>query len=108
MRTPKPITEPIARLSEETMRHLGTFNIPFPERGERGDWEPDIQHYALGIRVLAVARTRVEGTWAAYIDRVPGQDHHDERAEVLLHGSKLSEQIARVLFTTYEGVPYAH
>lgn len=80
------------------------------------DWEkhfaqtnfhPYQRHYALAMRVLAVATTRVEGTWCAYCDAVPGNHHDYEMSEVLDHGDKLGEEVARVLFPEMEGVPYA-
>ena len=63
--------------------------------------------HALSSKVLAVAHTRIEGTWCAYIDAVPGWRHDDEAWAVLLHGEKLSEGVAKVLFPAFEG-PYAH
>ena len=71
----------------------------------------EFKHYvrlhALAMRVLAVAHTRIEGTWCAYINAVPGQDHSGEYQEVLRHGDKLAEKIALQLFPELEGVPYA-
>lgn len=57
---------------------------------------------------FAVARTRVEGTWAAYVDAVPGNTHSAEFQAVLENGAKLIEPIARALFPQFKEVPYAH
>jgi hypothetical protein len=70
------------------------------------DWTPEITIKALAMRVLAVATTRVEGAWCAYIDAVPGQRHRDEYQAVLDHGEKLREDIARVMFPRID-LPYA-
>jgi len=74
---------------------------------EQGEFAPRVRRHALATRVLAVATTRAEGTWTAYIDAVPGEDHRVEQYAVLLHGTKLSEEIARVLFPSFDDVPYA-
>ncbi len=63
---------------------------------------------ALATKVLVVAKTRVEGSWAAYVDAVPGQNHREERHEVLREGTKLPEAVARVLFPEFKDLPYAH
>jgi hypothetical protein len=68
--------------------------------------ERDIQYRALAQHVLAVATTRVDG-WCAYIDAVPGHRHSEEYGEVLKHGDKLPEKVARALFPAYEEIPYA-
>jgi hypothetical protein len=70
-------------------------------------WEPMIAYRALSSHVLVVAKTRVECTWAAYVDAVPGVNHASEVEKVLKHGTKLDERIARVLFSGMHEVPYA-
>jgi hypothetical protein len=70
-------------------------------------WEPACFRYALASRVLAVAKTRIEGMWCAYVDAVPGANHKNEMEDVLKHGSKLDEHFALELFPHFEGVPYA-
>lgn len=70
-------------------------------------WRPRIVIHALASRVLAVARTRIEGTWCAYIDAVPGEDHNAEYREVLYGGAKLPPEIARILFPQFADIPYA-
>jgi len=77
----------------------GMLTLLFPETIEEADkWTPFIQHIALDKEVLAVMKTRVEGTWAAYIGAVPGIDHKRERNEVLEYGTKLPAKLAESLF----------
>ena len=71
------------------------------------NFTPSIYHVALDWCVLAVARTRIEGAWGAYIGAVSGKNHEIERGSVLSIGSKLPESIARVIFPIFKGVPYA-
>ena len=70
-------------------------------------WLPSIHSRALANKVLVVARTRIEGTWAAYCDAVPGNNHDVERHAVLENGDKLLEEVARVLFPMFKDLPYA-
>ena len=80
----------------------------FPRNGEEAEtWQPYSLQRALASRVLAVAKTRVEGAWAAYIDAVPGQDHEREVDEVLRSGVKLPEGVALEVFPQFDGVRYA-
>jgi len=62
---------------------------------------------AFAMRVLAVATTRIEGKWSAYIDAVPGYNHDAEFLPVLQEGEKLSEPIARIMFPEFNPIPYA-
>lgn len=79
------------------MRKVGHFE--FPESAEEVNaWTPFVARHALARRVLAVMKTRIEGTWAAYIDAVPGKSHEEEQNDVLAYGNKLSEPMARLLF----------
>lgn len=71
------------------------------EVGEgRSEW------MALDMRVLVVAREGGIRDWAAYIGAVPGEDHDLEWEEVARHGSKLSEELARVLFPSFRRLRY--
>lgn len=70
------------------------------------EWAPVIRRSALASRVLAVAQTRIEGTWKAYIDAVAGMDHDFEYERVLSHGTELTEQIARAIFPQFSEIPY--
>ena len=71
------------------------------------DWKPTVCLHALASKVLVVAKTRVEGTWAAYCDAVPGDNHEAESISVLENGDKLMEEVARVLFPEFKDIPYA-
>ena len=71
------------------------------------EWKPTIYKYALHSHILVVARTRIEGKWAAYINLVPGVDHDDEMDAVLDLGRKLPETVARALFPCCRDLPYA-
>ena len=66
-----------------------------------------IQTFALAQRVLAVATTRVEGSWCAYIDAVPGNCHAEEADDVLRYGDKLPEPVARIIFPSFSDLFYA-
>lgn len=80
----------------------------FPETpAEAADWTPDVRVVALDRTVLAVARTRVEGAWGAYIAAVPGLNHDDEFDAVLREGGKLHEPIAMAIFPTFAAIPWA-
>ena len=70
-------------------------------------WSPTIHVHALAREVLVVACTRIEGTWAAYCGAVPGHNHDIEHNAVLANGDKLMEDVARVLFPTFDDLPYA-
>jgi hypothetical protein len=61
--------------------------------------EKIIQKCSLDKRVIAVAIVNDEiKDWAAYIDAVPGVSHDREKDEVGRTGTKLSYQLAKVLF----------
>lgn len=91
------------------MIEIGKYGLLFPEKPEEATtWQTTIRRRALATRVLALAKTRVEGTWAAYIDAVPGQNHDHEIWAVMARGTKLGESTARHLFPEFEGIPYAH
>ena len=68
-----------------------------------------IEVVALAHDILAVARTRAEGTWAAYIAPVPGWNHDNEYQAVLDHGTKLDANVAEAIFrrTRFITLPYA-
>lgn len=88
------------------MKTLGHFT--FPETSdETANWDKTLRSKALARRVLAVAITRVEGTWKAYCDAVPGRNHANEYHAVLAEGLALPENLALVIFPQFEGIPYA-
>ena len=96
-----PIFAAVEKMHEPWRSH-------FPKSMEEAKaWKPAIRRRALHKNVLVVARTRIEGAWAAYIDAVPGINHDDEEAAVFRLGNKLPEKIARTMFPALEEVPYA-
>lgn len=64
-------------------------------------------------RVLAVLLRRIDG-WCVYIDAVPGQNHDSEWLNVLHHGDKVRESLARAIVENYfhpgfeVDLPYAY
>jgi hypothetical protein len=79
----------------------------FPKSpAEANVFTPIVRRRALAGRVLAVARTRIECRWSAYVDAVDGQNHADEVAGVLDRGAKLDEPVARALFPEFAEVEY--
>lgn len=95
-----PSTDKAKTLPEKWRDH-------FPNSYESAPgWEPIVRWQGLSMTVLAVARTRIECAWAAYIKAVPGVDHDEEMEEVLRTGTKLTENVARAIFPDFEGVPY--
>jgi len=83
------------------------FDNHFPKTSHAVEnWKPYVRYSALHMRVLTVATTRIEGAWIAYIGNVPGMNHHNEFEEVLDWGISLREDIARILYPEFEGVPY--
>jgi hypothetical protein len=83
-------------------------NIDFPEQHSEAEaWKPTVLRYAFAMHVLAVATTRVEGTWKAYCDAVDGMDHDVEQSGVLHTGAVLAERIAREVFPQFAEIPYA-
>ena len=82
--------------------------ITFPKTPEDArKWVPIVQKTALHSRILAVATTRIEGAWSAYIAPVPGIDHNEEMTEVLRTGNKLHKDLAVLLFPMFAEIPYA-
>jgi hypothetical protein len=89
------------------MRRFGRFDFPTRGTTEHLTWKAVVLYRAMGPRVLAVARTRIEGAWAAYVADVRGVSHQAELPDVLDHGTKLDERVARALFPVLDEVPYA-
>lgn len=80
----------------------------FPRAGQDASgWAPCEVFRALASRVLAVAHTRIEGRWCAYVDAVPGINHRREIDDVLRCGAKLDEAVALTLFPRFQGIEYA-
>lgn len=58
-----------------------------------------LRYRALDRQVLIVAVVNtIVGDWSAYIGAVPGECHEDEYEEVAAYGTKLSKELATVLF----------
>lgn len=57
-----------------------------------------IEFRKLDQRVMVVAKVSHGREWAAYIGAVTGKKDEDEMQAVLENGSKLSTELARVLF----------
>jgi len=88
------------------MKQIGSFKFPETEE-EREGWHPYVQYRALACRVLVVMQTRIEGSWSAYCDAVPGHCHHAEMIDVLDNGDKVPEAVARLLFSFVpDDLPY--
>ena len=82
--------------------------VRFPETEEEARlWKPTIRVEALGTRVLAVAVTRIEGKWKAYIGAVPGHDHDNEWQAVRVDGRALMKEVACAVFPEVAEIPYA-
>jgi len=88
------------------MKVLGNYEFPETEE-ESKDWKPFYTYRALHSQVLVVAKTRIEGKWAAYCAPVPGIDHQEEMKEVFRSGSKVFEDYAKAMFPRFAGIPYA-
>jgi len=53
----------------------------------------------LGIRVLAVLSRRVDG-YSVYVGAVPGDNHDEEWQDVMSHGDKQNEAVAKAIITS--------
>lgn len=86
---------------------------PSPELGKHLDikdidcFKPKIRYIALDSKVLVIARTRIEGTWAAYIGAVDGIRHEEEWEKVAACGTKISKDLAKLLFPDFADISYA-
>jgi len=79
----------------------------FPKSIEEAQaFKPFVRELALSSNVLCVAKTRIECAWSAYVDAVPGLNHRNELEAVLTRGTKLREDVARILFPEFDEVPY--
>lgn len=88
------------------MKIIGKFE--FPEHyNEVEDWRTIYIRRMLHSQVMCLAKTRIEGEWAAYCFPVPGMNHEEEECFWEEKGDKLPEAYARVIFPEFEGVPYA-
>ena len=74
---------------------------------KKSSFEPQVVWHTLARDILVVARTRIEGSWKAYIASTNERSHEDAVAEVLAHGTAVREPIARYLFPHFKDLPYA-
>jgi len=64
-------------------------------------------HFALARNVLAVAHVwPAVGDFRVYLDAVPGRNHEHEAADVLDHGARVSEPVARAIFPRFDALTY--
>ena len=70
-------------------------------------WHRRTMMRSLGPEVLAVAHTRIERKWCAYIGRVFSEDYTEDFGHILAEGTKLDPDLAFQLFPEFLGVPYA-
>lgn len=59
------------------------------------------RYFALDRQVLVVAVEGEVKDWAAYIGAVEGNKHSEEVQKVYERGTKLPEQVARILFPDF-------
>ena len=71
------------------------------------EFEPQIICHTLARDIVVVARSRIEGTWKAYIASTEERSHKDAIPEVLAHGTAVREPIARYLFPHFKDLPYS-
>ena len=84
-------------------------DFPSPDDpSECRGWEPQVSVFALAHKVIAVANTRVEGRWKAYIDAVPGKSHDLEWQAVRREGVTIPHEIAKAIFPAFAEIPYAN
>jgi len=94
---------------EPEWKTIGSHKFP-ANREAAAIWEPAYRWRSIGPNVLAVAKTRVEGEWRAYIDSVNARNHDDGEVmdKVLRFGVPVDETLARGLFPVeFREVPYA-
>jgi len=75
--------------------------IPADQLNFGSSFMPVVKIVALSPTVLCAATTRVDGTWIAYVNSVQGLDYNTEHQGVLNVGAKLTESVAREIFSGY-------
>lgn len=74
-------------------------------------WKPKIASHEFGnfggLMITAVARTRIDGSWRAYIGVTTGDYPEIESKRILSHGAKLAADTARTIFKKFDKLPYA-
>ena len=71
------------------------------------EFEPKIFRQTLAHDIVVVARTRIEGTWKAYIGSTTERRHEDAVPTILMRGAPVHEAMARALFPQFKDLPYA-
>ena len=85
----------------------GSLDFAYPHDSVAiAEWRPQVAVKCLAHKVLAVANTRIEGTWKAYISDVPGKNHDEEWKLVRSHGVTLQEDLAKAMFPGFAEIPY--
>ena len=71
-------------------------------------WEPAIFHRSVGPEIVAVAKSRIEGKWRAYIATTTEANHDNAIEATINWGIPVDEKLARGLFPVeFTEVPYA-
>lgn len=84
------------------MRTIGNFDFPDTSDDARV-WEARVFAEHLSPEVMAVARTRIEGRWSAYVAPIDSDDK-DALSKVLRWGTKMREPHARAIFPNLSAV----
>ena len=87
-------------------RHCTEFEWPIGP-AYTSVWAKQYAVVALHHQILAVAVTRIEEKWKAYVAPVAGINHDDEWKEVWQHGAQLPEDVAAALFPGFATLTYA-
>ena len=92
------MTEDVLEIAE----HISKTWYPHPDHDEKR-----FLYHPLSSTVLAVAVAWPEaGDFKVYLDSVPGFSHPGEVIEVIKHGEKQPEHIARAIFHWLDGLTY--
>ena len=70
-------------------------------------FEPQIFRQTLAHDIVVVAKTRIEGTWKAYIGSTKERRHEDAVPVILMRGAPVHEAMARALFPHFKDLPCA-
>lgn len=75
-------------------------------------WKPKIIQRSLGqfgaLWITAVARTRIEGSWGAYVGITTGDYPEIEQKRILDHGAKLRSEVADAIFPELAAIRYSN
>ena len=74
-------------------------------------WKPKIIQRNLGqfggLWITVVARTRIEGSWGAYVGVSTGDYPEIEEKRILDHGAKLRAEVAQAIFPELAAITYS-